>query len=210
MEPLRVCHNGNLINAGSLRENLEHQGAIFQSTTDTEVILHLLARSQQTGILDGLAESLSQVQGAFSLLILTKDAMIGVRDPYGFRPLCLGKLNGSHVLASESCAFDLIDAQYIREIEPGEIVMIRGEQITSVKALHAPRTGEVRLRARLFLPARQHGVRPHRPEQPRQDGPGSGAEKIPSMRIWSFRFRTPAWLRPSATPRNPAFRLRWD
>jgi amidophosphoribosyltransferase len=137
-----VCHNGNLINAHSLRETLEHQGAIFQSTADTEVILHLLARSQQTAILDGLAESLSQVQGAFSLLILTKDAMIGVRDPYGFRPLCLGKLNGSYVLASESCAFDLIDAQYVREIEPGEMIMIRGEQITSVKALHAPRTAK--------------------------------------------------------------------
>jgi amidophosphoribosyltransferase len=137
-----VCHNGNLINAISLRASLEQQGAIFQSTTDTEVILHLLARSQHTGILDGLAESLSQVQGAFSLLILTKDAMIGVRDPYGFRPLCLGKLNGAHVLASESCAFDLINAQYIREIEPGEIIMIRGEQVTSVKALHAPRTAK--------------------------------------------------------------------
>jgi len=137
-----VCHNGNLINATSLREDLEHKGSIFSTTTDTEVILHLLQRSQQSGILDGLAESLNQVQGAFSLLILTKDAMIGARDPYGFRPLCLGKLNGSHVLASESCAFDLIDAQYIREIEPGEIIMIRGEQITSVKALHAPRTAK--------------------------------------------------------------------
>ena len=137
-----VCHNGNLINAISLRESLKHQGAIFQTTTDTEVILHLLARSQQPSILDGLAESLSQVQGAFSLLILTEDTMIGVRDPYGFRPLCLGKLDGAHVLASESCAFDLINAQYIREIEPGEIIMIRGEQVTSVKALQAPRTAK--------------------------------------------------------------------
>jgi amidophosphoribosyltransferase len=137
-----IAHNGNLINSTSLRESLEQQGAIFQSTTDTEVILHLLARSQQANILDGLAESLSQVQGAFSLLLLTKDALIGVRDPYGFRPLCLGKLKGAHVLASESCAFDLIDAQYIREIEPGEIVIIRGEQITSIKALRAPRTAK--------------------------------------------------------------------
>jgi amidophosphoribosyltransferase len=137
-----VCHNGNLINATSLRESLEHQGAIFQSTTDTEVILHLLARSQQSNILDGIAESLSQVQGAFSLLVLTKDALIGVRDPYGFRPLCLGKLNGAHVLASESCAFDLINAQYIREIEPGEIILIRGDQVQSIKALHAPRTAK--------------------------------------------------------------------
>jgi amidophosphoribosyltransferase len=137
-----VCHNGNLINAVSLREDLERQGAIFQSTTDTEVILHLLARSQQPNIFDALAECLKQVQGAFSLLILTKDAVIGVRDPYGFRPLCLGKLNGSHVLASESCAFDLINAEYLREIEPGEIVMVKGNQIQSIKAFHAPRTAK--------------------------------------------------------------------
>jgi amidophosphoribosyltransferase len=89
-----------------------------------------LVRSQQASLLDACAESLKQVQGAFSLLLLTKDGMIGVRDPYGFRPLCLGKINGSHVLASESCAFDLINAQYLREIEPGEIVMIRGEEIS--------------------------------------------------------------------------------
>jgi len=137
-----VCHNGNLINATSLRTKLEHEGAIFQSTTDTEVILHLLVRSQQSTLLDALGECLTQVQGAFSLLILTTDTMIGVRDPYGFRPLCLGKINGSHALASESCAFDLINAQYIREIEPGEIVMIRGEEVQSIKALHAPRTAK--------------------------------------------------------------------
>jgi len=137
-----LCHNGNLINAAALRADLEHQGAIFQSTTDTEVILHLLVRSQQASLLDACAESLKQVQGAFSLLLLTKDGMIGVRDPYGFRPLCLGKINGSHVLASESCAFDLINAQYIREIEPGEIVMIKGEEIHSFKILSAPRTAK--------------------------------------------------------------------
>ena len=137
-----LVHNGNLINAASLRADLEHQGAIFQSTTDTEVILHLLVRSQQPNIVDALAECLKQVQGAFSLLLLTKDALIGVRDPYGFRPLCLGKLNGSHAMASESCAFDLINAQYVREIEPGEIVMIKGDQVQSIKALHAPRTAK--------------------------------------------------------------------
>jgi amidophosphoribosyltransferase len=101
-----------------------------------------LARSQQSTLLDALGECLSQVQGAFSLLLLTKDTVIAVRDPYGFRPLCLGKINGSHVLASESCAFDLINAQYIREIEPGEILIIRGEQVQSIKAMHAPRTAK--------------------------------------------------------------------
>src|SRR6266704_2621698 len=134
-----LVHNGNLINAGSLREDLERQGAIFQSTSDSEVILHLLARSQTRELLDALGETLAKVHGAFSLLLLTKNALIGVRDPNGFRPLCIGKLNGSYVLASETCAFDLIGATYLREVEPGEIVMIRGEELKSVKALHAPR-----------------------------------------------------------------------
>jgi amidophosphoribosyltransferase len=137
-----LCHNGNLINAMTLRTNLEQQGAIFQSTSDSEVILHLLARSHTGDILTALGETLAQVQGAFSLLLLTKDAMIGVRDPLGFRPLVLGKLNGSYALASETCAFDLINAQYVREVEPGEIVIIRGDQIQSVKALHSHRVAK--------------------------------------------------------------------
>ena len=132
-----LVHNGNLINALTLREDLERQGAIFQSTSDSEVILHLLVRSQTGDLLGALGETLAKVQGAFSLLLLTENALIGVRDPNGFRPLCLGKLKESYVLASESCAFDLIGATYLREVEPGEIVMIRGEELQSVKALHA-------------------------------------------------------------------------
>jgi amidophosphoribosyltransferase len=134
-----LVHNGNLINAVSLREGLERQGSIFQSTSDSEVILHLLARSQADTLLDALGETLAQVQGAFSLLLLTEDALIGVRDPNGFRPLNLGKVNGSYVLASETCAFDLIGASYVREVEPGEIVLIRGEELKSVKALPSTR-----------------------------------------------------------------------
>jgi amidophosphoribosyltransferase len=134
-----LCHNGNLINAAPLRDDLEAQGAIFQSTSDSEVILHLLARSQHRDLMDALGETLAQVHGAFSLLILTEDALIAVRDANGFRPLCLGKLDGSFAFASESCAFDLIGATYLREVEPGEIVMVRGEELRSVKALHAPR-----------------------------------------------------------------------
>jgi len=134
-----LVHNGNLINAVSLREGLERQGAIFQSTSDSEVILHLLARSAADNLMDALGETLSQVQGAFSLLLLTKDSLIAVRDPNGFRPLNIGKVANSYVFASETCAFDLIGASYIREVEPGEIVLIRGEALTSVKALHAPR-----------------------------------------------------------------------
>jgi amidophosphoribosyltransferase len=134
-----LVHNGNLINAQSLRESLEEEGAIFQSTSDSEVILHLLTKSEADDLFGALGETLTQVQGAFSLLLLTEDSLIGVRDPNGFRPLNIGKLNGSYVLASETCAFDLIGATYLREVEPGEIVLIRGEELTSVKALHAPR-----------------------------------------------------------------------
>jgi len=120
-----LVHNGNLINALSLRQGLERQGAIFQSTSDTEVILHLLARSEADSLLDALAETLSQIQGAFSLLLLTQDSLIAVRDPNGFRPLNLGRMSdGAYVLASETCAFDLLGAAYIREVEPGEILLI--------------------------------------------------------------------------------------
>jgi amidophosphoribosyltransferase len=134
-----LVHNGNLINALSLRQRLEEEGAIFQSTSDTEVILHLLTKSEAGDLFDALGETLAQVQGAFSLLLLTKDSLIGVRDANGFRPLNIGKVNNSYVMASETCAFDLIGATYVREVEPGEIVMIRGDELKSVKALHAPR-----------------------------------------------------------------------
>lgn len=132
-----LCHNGNLINAATMRDELARQGAIFQSTSDSEVVLHLLARSQSDDLLGALGEMLPKIQGAFSLLLLTEDSLVGVRDANGFRPLCLGQLGDSYALASESCAFDLIGAKYLREVEPGEIVVIRGNQLQSVKALHA-------------------------------------------------------------------------
>ena len=134
-----LVHNGNLINALSLRERLEQQGSIFQSTSDSEVILHLLAKSEAETLIEALAETLVNVQGAFSLLLLTEDMLVGIRDPHGFRPLNLGKVGDSYVLASETCAFDLIGASYVREVEPGEIVYIRGNELQSVKALSSPR-----------------------------------------------------------------------
>jgi len=140
--PVALCHNGNLINAVGLRHELEEQGAIFQSTSDSEVILHLMARSQQPDLMEALKDAVRQIQGAFSILLITKDALIGARDANGFRPLCLGKLNGSYVMGSESCAFDLIDAKYEREVEPGEIVMIRGNNLRSVQALPSTKTSK--------------------------------------------------------------------
>ncbi len=123
--PIALGHNGNLVNATILRHELEAAGSIFQSTSDTEVILHLYARSHRDRLEDAIAATLTKVMGAFTLLFLTPDALVGVRDPWGFRPLVLGLLeNGGHVLASETCALDLIDAKYVRDIEPGELVVI--------------------------------------------------------------------------------------
>ncbi len=125
-------HNGNLTNAAEWRRKLEHKGSIFQTNSDTEVIVHLLARSQARNLSGALGDALNQVEGAYSLLVLTTDELIAVRDPRGFRPLSLGKLGDAWVVASETCAFDLLNAQYIREIEPGEMVRISRSGIESI------------------------------------------------------------------------------
>jgi len=130
---MAVAHNGNLTNARTVREKLESSGAIFQSTTDTEVIVHLIARSTQEHLISRVIESLLTTKGAYCLLFLTPEFLIAARDPYGFRPLVLGKLGDAHVIASETCAFDLIEAEYVREVEPGEIIIIDGEGIKSFK-----------------------------------------------------------------------------
>ncbi|MGA2506741.1 MAG: amidophosphoribosyltransferase [Chitinispirillaceae bacterium] len=128
---LAGAHNGNLTNALSLRRQMEKDGSIFMSTTDTEVIMHLVARSRRSTIEKMILESLSQVHGAYSMLFLTPGALYGVRDPRGVRPLILGKLGESWLLSSETCAFDLVGAQIVREIEPGEMVKIDEKGITS-------------------------------------------------------------------------------
>jgi amidophosphoribosyltransferase len=130
---LAIAHNGNLTNAHTLRQDLEKRGAIFQSTMDSEIFIHLIAHAMENGLESALTRALSQVQGAYSMVLLTQDQLIGVRDPFGFRPLCLGRLNGSYVLASETCALDLVEAQYVRDIEPGEIVMINAQGLRSLK-----------------------------------------------------------------------------
>ena len=121
---IAICHNGNLVNAQELREMLVREGSIFQTTSDTEVLLHLYARSKAPTPEAALIEAVSQAQGAFSLVLLTKDRLIAVRDPHGFRPLTLGKLGESYVVCSETCALDLIDAEWIRDIEPGEVFIV--------------------------------------------------------------------------------------
>ncbi len=121
---IAVAHNGNLVNAGILRAELEAYGSIFQSSMDTEVIAHLIALSRANTLIDRIADALRQVRGSYSLVFLTTDQLIAVRDPNGFRPLSLGRLKDAWVVASETCAFDLIEAEYMRDIEPGEILLI--------------------------------------------------------------------------------------
>ncbi|MGH7330005.1 MAG: amidophosphoribosyltransferase, partial [Polyangiaceae bacterium] len=131
---LAVCHNGNLTNAEELRAELEGQGSIFQSSADTEVIVHLVARSNQVAVEDRILDALARVEGAYSLLFLNEDTLVAVRDPRGIRPLCVGILPGSrdaHVLASEPTAFDLIGAEYVRDVEPGEMLVIDGAGMRS-------------------------------------------------------------------------------
>jgi len=130
---LAIAHNGNLVNYDMLKNKLEKDGSIFQSTMDSEVIVHLIAKSQNNNVIERIKEALYLVKGAYSIVILTENKLIGARDPYGFRPLCIGKLKDSYILASETCAFDLIGAKYIREVEPGEIVIIDEKGLRSEK-----------------------------------------------------------------------------
>jgi amidophosphoribosyltransferase len=128
---IALAHNGNLTNARGLRAALVRDGAIFQSTSDTEVIIHLTARSGCTHIVDKLVDALRQVEGAYSLVAMTAKKLIGVRDPWGVRPLVLGRLDGAWILASETCALDIIGADFVRDVKPGEVVVITGEGLQS-------------------------------------------------------------------------------
>jgi len=129
---LAIAHNGNLVNAEELRSRLEARGSIFQSTVDSEVIIHLIAASKETTLTSRIVDALGQVRGAYSLVFLTEDRLIATRDPHGFRPLVLGRVGDATVIASETCALDLLDASYVRDVEPGEIVTIGPDGIDSV------------------------------------------------------------------------------
>ena len=140
-----IAHNGNITNALSLRDELIRKGSIFQSTSDTETILQLVARSDSDRTLDRLVDALMQISGAWSLVVLTNKKLIGARDPFGIRPLVLGELDGAKILASETCALDIIGAKFIREIEPGEIIVITEDGEESIKPFP-----NVRLRPCIF------------------------------------------------------------
>jgi amidophosphoribosyltransferase len=130
---MAIGHNGNLVNASELKEMLVRQGSIFQSSTDTEVVLHLYARSKKASVEDAVVDAVSQCQGAFSFVMMTRDKLIAVRDPHGFRPLALGRLDDAYVVCSETCAMDLIGATYVRDVEPGEILVVSAEGARSIR-----------------------------------------------------------------------------
>lgn len=131
---IAIAHNGNLTNAAALRDELESNGSIFQTTVDSEIILHLLAQPTLGGKENNLVQSVRRIEGAYSLVIMTENELIGVRDPHGFRPLSIGRVGDSWVLASETCAFDLIHAKFVRDVEPGEVVIIDKNGLRSIQA----------------------------------------------------------------------------
>ena len=137
---LAIAHNGNLVNTEVLRRRLEEQGAIFQTTLDTEVMAALIARYSKEGLLPAIRKMMTLAKGAYALTIMTEDTLIGVRDPKGIRPLALGKLDNNYVLASESCAFDAMDAEFVRDIRPGEIVMINKDGLKSYTGVQSSET----------------------------------------------------------------------
>ena len=130
---LAIAHNGNLVNARMLRTELENEGSIFQTTMDTEIVLHLAAKEIKNGIEKAMVSAMNRIKGAYSMVIMTDDTLIAVRDPNGFRPLCLGRLHSGYIIASETCALDLIQAEYIRDIEPGELLIINRDGLKSIK-----------------------------------------------------------------------------
>mgnify|MGYP001323233758 CR=1 FL=1 len=132
---IAIAHNGNLVNAQELRNELEQLGSIFSTIADTEVIIHLLARAQSDSLADRVVDALRRVRGAYSLVFLTETRMVAVRDPNGFRPLILGKLDGAYVVASETCALDLIEAEFIRELDPGEMIVVDKDGLHSYHPL---------------------------------------------------------------------------
>lgn len=136
---MALAHNGNLVNTESLRLQLENDGAVFQTTTDTEVIINLIARHSHDTLPDAIIKAAANLKGSYSLLIMSKDTLIGLRDPYGVHPMCLGKLSNAYILASESCVFSSIGAKFIRDVEPGEIIFIDSDGVRSYNLPKVPR-----------------------------------------------------------------------
>ena len=172
---LAVAHNGNLTNGLTLRRELIRGGAICQSTTDTEVVLLLAARSRRPKIVDRFVEALAEIEGAYALVALTNKKLIGARDPLGIRPLVLGELDGRPILCSETCALDIIGAKFVRDVENGEVVVIDDEGVKSFFPLAEAARAALHLRIYLFRPAGFDRRRAIRLRRAQGDGSGTGA-----------------------------------
>ena len=157
-----MAHNGNLTNGLTLRRKLVRDGAICQSTSDTEVVLHLVARSRKQHFVDRFIEAIRQIEGAYAFVGMTNKKLIGARDPLGIRPLVLGELDGCPILSSETCALDIIGAKFVRDVENGEVVVISDRRHREPQALPARRRAALHLRVHLFRPARLRRERPQR------------------------------------------------
>lgn len=130
---LAIAHNGNLVNSRQIRAELEESGSIFQTSMDTEIVLHLVAKSMKKGLEQAMLQTMRQIWGAYSMVVMSEDTLIAARDPHGFRPLCLGRLNSGYVVSSETCALDLVHAEYVRDVEPGEILIINKNGLRSIQ-----------------------------------------------------------------------------
>ena len=203
---IAVAHNGNLVNARELRDELVHGGSIFQTSSDTEVILHLYARSKAPTVEEALVESIAQVRGAYSLALLTKNRLIAARDPHGFRPLALGRLGDAWIVCSETCALDLIGATYVRDVEPGEVLVITEAGVRSIKPFPPQPLVALHLRARVLRAARQLRVRPQRQRGPHRVRPHARHRVAGRRRRRRARSPTPASAPRSATRKRPACR----
>ena len=177
---LALGHNGNLTNALTLRRQLVEQGCLFQSTSDTEVIIHLIARSRQPTVVERLVDALRQVQGAYALVALSGDALYGVRDPLGVRPLVLGDLDGAPILASETCALDIMGARFVRDVEPGEVVHRDRRRHREPEAVRRAAAALLHLRVCLLRAPRQRRRGPQRLRGPQADRRRAGAEEQPA------------------------------
>ncbi len=179
---MALAHNGNLVNAAELRAKLEHDGSIFQTTSDTEVIVHLIAQSREQTLPDAIADALRRIEGAFSLVITTRDRIFAARDPRGFRPLSMGRIvagdkrkKDAIVFASETWAFDLIGAEFMRDVKPGELIVVGPEGVYSRFYSCRAADFELHLRARIFRTSRQRCLWPLGSDQPRDAGTATSA-----------------------------------
>ena len=197
-----VGHNGNLTNGLTLRRELVRNGAMMQSTTDTEVILHLVAQSKRNRFIDRFIEALRAIEGAYSLVSLTNKKLIGARDPLGIRPLVLGELDGCPILASETCALDIIGAKYVRDVDPGEDHRVRRARRAEPQAVSAEAAAALHLRIHLFLAAGFDRRRPLGVRSPQGLRRRSSRAKAMSRSTWWCRCRIPACRPRSATARD--------